>query len=115
MKIIKSDEAIKGANSDECKTTEYSFGDKNIDLGLATITGRYPEEGFCVNLISKELIYVLEGEGKLCFDEKIIDFQQGDAILIESNEKYYWESKYCKVSMTCSPAWSKEQHKLIKC
>lgn len=45
MQIIKSSDAIKGVNSDKCKTIEYSFGDKNIDLGLATITGRYPENG----------------------------------------------------------------------
>ena len=63
MKIIRSDEAVQCANSEKCKTIEYSFGDKDIDLGLATITGRYPEFGFCVNLISKELIYVLEGSG----------------------------------------------------
>ena len=34
MKIIKNNDAIKGSNSDECKTIEYSFGDKDIDLGL---------------------------------------------------------------------------------
>lgn len=45
MKIIKSNEAEIGANSEECKTIEYSFGDKDIDLGLAIITGRYPTGG----------------------------------------------------------------------
>lgn len=45
MQIIKSSDAINGVNSDKCKTLEYSFGDKDIDLGLATITGRYPENG----------------------------------------------------------------------
>lgn len=114
MKMIKGSDAIKGANSDKCKTLEYSFGDKDIDLGLATITGRYPEKGYCINLISKELIYVLEGSGKSCFEDKIIDFSEGDSILIDSNEKYYWEVSYCKVSMTCTPAWSEEQHKLIQ-
>lgn len=45
MKIIKENEAQKGANSEKCKTLEYSFGDKEIDLGTATITGRYPQGG----------------------------------------------------------------------
>lgn len=44
IKIIKSIEAVKSSNSDKCKTIEYSFGDKDIDLGLAIITGRYPEK-----------------------------------------------------------------------
>ena len=114
MKIIKSNEAIKGSNSDKCKTIEYSFGDKDIDLGLATITGRYPENGFCVNLISKELIYVLEGSGNLYFENRNIEFSEGDSILINNNEKYYWETDYCKVSMVCTPAWSVGQHKLIQ-
>lgn len=61
MEIIKYENAEKGANSDKCKTLEYSFKDKDIDLGIATITGRYPETGYCVNLKSKELIYVIEG------------------------------------------------------
>ena len=113
MKIIRSHEAVEGANSEKCKTMEYSFEDKDIDLGIAIITGRYPESGFCVNLISKELIYVLEGSGKLCFEDEIINFSKGDAILIENNKKYYWETDYCKVSMSCSPAWNPEQHKLV--
>lgn len=114
MKIIKNSEAEVGANSQKCKTIEYSFGDKDIDLGLATITGRYPEEGWGVNLVSKELIYVIEGQGEIYFENKKISFEKGDSILINNNEKYYWETKYCKVSMTCTPAWSKEQYKLIK-
>ena len=114
MKIIRKDEAIVGTNSDKCKTIEYSFGDKDIDIGVATITGRYPESGYCVNLVSKELVYILEGSGKLYFEDQTIDFSESDAILIENNKKYYWETNYCKVSMTCTPAWSPEQHKVVE-
>lgn len=114
MKIIKNNEAIKGANSDKCKTIEYSFGDEKIDLGLAEITGRYPDSGYCVNLVSKELIYVIEGYGTLYFENEIVNFQKGDSILINNNEKYYWDTQYCKISMTCTPAWSEEQHKLVQ-
>ncbi len=114
MKKINLEEAIKGQNSADCKTLEYSFSDNDIDLGIATITARYPEEGYCYNEISKELIYVLEGTGKIVFEDKEINFKQGDAILINPNEKYYWESKYCIVSMSCTPAWKAEQHKMTK-
>lgn len=57
---------------------------------------------------------MIEGSGKLHFEDKSVDFSKGDSILIDNNEKYYWEVEYCKVSMTCTPAWSKEQHKLIQ-
>jgi hypothetical protein len=26
----------------------------------------------------------------------------------------YFETEYCKISMACTPAWSKEQYKLVK-
>lgn len=111
---ISKDEAFIDSNSDNCKTIEYSFDDKDIDLGLAVITGRYPDKGYCVNVISKELIYVIEGSGVLCFENDQIPFKKGDSILIGNNEKYYWMSDYCKVSMTCTPAWTKEQHMIVE-
>ncbi len=114
MQIIKNNNARKSANSEKCKTLEYSFNDKDIDLGIATITGRYPEKGYCVNTISKELIYVLDGNGKLCFENNDVEFEKGDSILISSNEKYYWDSTFCVVTMACTPAWNEEQHKLVQ-
>lgn len=113
MQVIKKSNAIRGTNSDKCETLEYSFNDKDIDLGIATITGRYPESGYCVNIISKELIYVLDGKGKLYFENSCIEFEKGDSILINLNEKYYWDSTYCIISMACTPAWTSEQHKLV--
>lgn len=113
MQVIKLKDAFKSSNSSVCKTIEYSFGDKDLDLGTATITGRYPDTGFCVNTVSKELIYVLEGKGTLNFENESVQFEKGDSILIEPSEKYYWDSDYCVVSMSCTPAWSVEQHKVI--
>ena len=74
MKVIKYNNALKGKNSEKCKTLEYSFMDKDIDLGIATISGRYPDEGYGVNLVSKELIYVIEGSGTLNFEKEKIRF-----------------------------------------
>jgi hypothetical protein len=62
---------------------------------------------------------------RLCFDDKgaawclipfedeTITFSEGDAILIENNKKYYWKTDYCKVSMSCTPAWRPEQYRLV--
>lgn len=114
MELIKKNDATEGKNSDKCKYIEYAFSDKDLDLSISEITGKYPEEGYCVNTGCKELIYVLEGNGKIYFENEEISFSEGDSILIDKNEKYYWDSEYCKISMTCNPAWSPEQHKLIK-
>ena len=63
MKKIARNEAEPGQNSPVCKTIEYSFGDTELDLGIATITGRFPDHGYAMNEVCRELVYVLEGEG----------------------------------------------------
>ena len=114
MEVIKLDEAEIGQNKDKCKTLEYSFGDKDIDLGIATITGRFPDKGYAMNEVSKELIYVIEGKCTIYIENEIVNLAVGDSILINPKELYYWETDYCKVSMACTPAWSPSQHKIIE-
>lgn len=112
MKQIKLADTSTHKNSDLCIATEYDFKDKDIDFATAVINGRYPEKGYCVNMEVKELIFVIEGEGKLCKKGEEVSFKAGDAILIDKAEPYYWIAK-CKVGMACSPAWREDQHKLI--
>lgn len=113
MKIVKLHDTEIGQNNDVCKTIEYFFQDKDIDLGIATITGRFPDSGYALNLVSKELVYVLEGSGTIHFENKEISYTKGDAILILPNEKYYYETEYSVLTLSCTPAWSKEQHKIV--
>lgn len=56
MKIIKLEQAEKHENSEKCKVLEYGFNDKDIDCTTATIKGRYPDTGYCMNEECKELI-----------------------------------------------------------
>ena len=114
MKVIRKINSVAGSHSKFCKTREYSFGDIDMDLGVASIKGRYPEEGYCVNKKCKELVFVLEGTGVICFENEKVSFVKGDAILIDKGEKYYWDVSSCKVSMTCTPAWSPEQYQIVK-
>lgn len=114
MEIIKKTDSVKMSNSNVCEVSEYSFKNKNMDLGVATLTGRYPEKGYCVNSVSNELVYVLEGSGVVCFKDGAVDFSEGDSILIGSGEKYYWDTEYCKVALICAPAWSPEQYELAE-
>lgn len=41
-----------------------------------------------------------------------MNFKQGDVILIEKEELYFWEGN-CRIIMVCNPAWNKEQCKII--
>ena len=114
MKNITLEKAEVFDKNEICKTIEYSFQDKDLDLGIAIIKGRYPEKGYCMNEISKELIYILEGTGKIITNKKEISFKEGDAIFINPKEKYYWDTTYCKASMSCTPAWSPNQYKVVE-
>lgn len=113
MKVIKYEEADKISNSDVCNIQEYSFSDKDIDLGVATITGRYPESGYCKNNVCKELVHVLDGNGKIIFANEELVFKKGDSILIDKGEKYYWDTSYTVVALACTPAFTSEQHELL--
>lgn len=113
MKKVSLNETEQFNNSDLCIATEYNFADKDIDVATAVINGRYPDDGFCVNTMVKEMIFVIEGSGTIFSENERISFQAGDAILIEKNKKYYWDA-HCKVAMSCTPAWYPEQHKFVK-
>lgn len=92
MKIVKYKDAVKFSNSDKCIGLEYPMDDKDINFSTATITGRYPETGYCTNEVCKELIYVVEGSGTLNKKDEVIEFSK---------------------VMPCTPAWYPEQHKLV--
>lgn len=113
MRIIKKEDAELFNNSPVCDVVEYSFGDCDLDLGVSTIKGRYPDKGFSLNEKSKMIVYVVEGKGKLYLEDDMIYFEVGDTILINAGEKYYWDSDYCVLSIVSNPAWSALQYKQI--
>ncbi len=114
MKIVKYEQAQELKNSNTSKLLEYSIelNDKDIDFCINTIDGRYPEKGYCTNEECKEICYILEGNGTINKQKETIAFKQGDVILIEKEEIYYWNGN-CKIIMICTPAWYKEQCKLL--
>ena len=77
------------------------------------LSGRFPDEGYCVNEECKELIYVIEGNGTLNKKDEKIEFSKGDIVLIDKGELYYWDA-HCTIAMPCTPAWYPEQHKYVK-
>lgn len=113
MRVIKREDAEVFNNSPVCSVVEYSFGDSDLDLGLSTIEGRYPEKGFAINEKSKMIIYVVDGKGRLYVLDDMIYFEKGDTILINAGEKYYWDSEYCVISIVSNPAWSALQYKVV--
>lgn len=112
MKIIQKDQTEKFKNSENCIAIEYPLGDKDINGTIIELTGRYPSKGRVVNLKCKELAYVIKGSGRVVVEDEEINLKEGDLILIEPGEKYFWDGNLT-MFVSCSPAWSSEQHKEV--
>ena len=59
------------------------------------------------------MAHVLSGSGKLVVDGKTYNLKQDDVVLIDMNEKYYWEGNM-RLGVPCAPAWHPEHHIEIK-
>ena len=96
------------------KVFEYNLCYKDIDWCIAEVSGRFPDKGWVMNTVCKEMVYIISGSGKIVIDGKgETHFETGDVVLVEPNEKYYWVAK-AKLGITCSPTWYPEQHKTVE-
>jgi len=113
MKIIKKHQAHKFKNNDKCIALEYPLESNDINGAVIELTGRYPGKGRVVNLECKELVYIIGGSGKLVVEEVETGLEQGDSVLIETGEKYFFDGNLT-MFMSCTPAWFPEQHKEVE-
>ena len=113
MKVVYKNQAKEFKNSDVCTAIEYPMEDKDINGAVIELTGRYPDKGRAVNLKCKELAYVIKGAGRAVVEDEEIKLQEGDLILIEPGEKFFWEGNMT-MFMPCTPAWYPEQHKEVE-
>ena len=88
---------------------EYVMSEHALSGSTATIDGRYPEVGYATNIISKEIAYVLDGEGIIGTNGKETHIEIGDCIFIDANEKFYWNGAMI-LFIVCTPAFKPEQH-----
>jgi mannose-6-phosphate isomerase-like protein (cupin superfamily) len=109
MEHVKYESATVHANSSHCKVYEYPMRNSEMNIGLAEITHRYPDEGYAVNHKCSEMGYVLRGSGKLVTEKGEAVLGSGDVVYIPHGEKYYWEGNMTVV-LPCTPAWYPEQH-----
>ncbi|PIS14017.1 hypothetical protein COT65_01115 [Candidatus Shapirobacteria bacterium CG09_land_8_20_14_0_10_47_13] len=113
MKEIHREDAHKFQNSPVCAAFEYPLGDRDINGAVIELTGRYPDKGRVVNLRCKELAYIVQGSGKLVVEGKEVELKQGDLVLVEPGERYFWDGKMT-MFVPCAPAWTPEQHREVE-
>ena len=113
MEIVYKQDTKEFKNDTNCLAIEYPMKNKNINGSIIKISGRYPEKGLVLNEVCQELVYVTEGNGKIVVNGQHYELEQGDSILVESGEKYYWEG-FFTLFIASTPAWYLGQHKIIK-
>jgi mannose-6-phosphate isomerase class I len=113
MELIRNEDAPRFKNSPGCIATEYNFkNENNFNIASIDLDGRYPEQGYALNTISRELIYVKKGDGILVAGNKNVAINPGDTALIKPNEKYYLEGTM-ELIISSSPAWHPGQYQNI--
>ncbi|CDZ76138.1 Cupin domain protein [Legionella massiliensis] len=112
MKVAFKNQAKEKANSNSCSVIEYPLNDPMLDIAIAAISGRYPENGRAVNQECQELAYVKAGEGKIVINGEEIPLTVGDSIIIDAGEPYYWEGSL-ELILSCRPAWTAAQHQQV--
>lgn len=109
MKIVKKAETKTNKNSDTCVAIEYPLKDNDINGAVIELDGRYPEKGRVANLKCKELAFIIEGSGRVVVEGKEEKVGEGDLILIEPGEKFFWEGNLT-MFVPCIPPWSRDQY-----
>lgn len=91
---------------------EYRMRDAAISGANVIVYGRYPKEGYAVNLISTELALVISGSGYIGSANEKIPIVIGDCIRIKPKEKFYWDG-HMALFIANAPAWKAKQHKIV--
>ncbi len=112
MEYVKYEAALKHENSPNCTVYEYPMQNSELNIGVAEITHRYPEQGYALNHHCSEMGYVLKGSGKLVTETTTVELAIGDAVYIPRGEKFYWEGTLTLL-LPATPAWYPEQHENI--
>ncbi len=112
MKYIAKSNAVRFENSKSCNVYEYDFDTDVIDTARVCISGRYPEGGYAKNTICSEVAYVLSGTGEICIDCSVQVLNEGDTILINPNQKFFWDGNI-ELLITCTPKWDSKQYEVF--
>ncbi|MCH9632502.1 MAG: hypothetical protein S4CHLAM6_08380 [Chlamydiae bacterium] len=111
--LIRKKDRVTHDQSSECVVYEYPFEDTDINVAFVEVKGRYPSSGYVSNEIVKEILFINSGEGKVVVEDDEYEIHKGDMFLIHPNQKYFLEGDF-EAIISCSPAWSPEQHKHLE-
>lgn len=113
MQIVKQKQTHWTETAPSTTVEEYRMREQGISGATAIISGRYPVKGYAANMISKELVLVISGNGVIGTKRKRVPIVLGDCILIKPKEKYYWDG-HMALFIASAPTWKANQHRVVK-
>ncbi len=113
MIVVKNSQKQKFAPTKSCRVFEYDTEDKKLGGGVAVIKGRYPDEGYVVNLKVKQIAYVMSGKGFIVMPGKKRALAAGDMIFIDAKEKFAWLGNM-KLFLSNAPRFDSKQYRQTK-
>lgn len=112
MKIVPSSQANNVQVAKSTTIWEYFMDDAALSGAVAQINGRYPEEGFAVNTVSKELAFVIAGDGYVLSPSAKHTITIGDAIFVDKGEHFAWQGNIT-IFMVTAPRFDPRQHNIV--
>jgi mannose-6-phosphate isomerase-like protein (cupin superfamily) len=112
--LIKKEQSQKFTIAGGTKGRIYPSSPEN-DFTVAEVKmeGVYPEKGYSINDVSKESLFLLEGNLKVEIEGEFSNLNPGDLIIVYPGKKYRIEGKG-KVIDLITPAWEKNKNQIIK-
>ena len=112
MEHVAYKDTVRHANSPRCTVYEYPMKNSEMNIAVAEILQRYPDQGYVMNCECDEMGYILKGSGKLITETQITTLSVGDVVYIPHGEKYYFDGNLT-IILPCAPAWYPQPHKTI--
>ena len=113
--LLKKEIATKFENSKTCSVFSYEdYQKEDLSLATAIINGRYPEKDRVLNSESKEIYYVISGDGIIYSEKGEFKIKKGDFYVFEKSEKYYVKGNDLHLSILNIPKFTVEQHHNVK-
>lgn len=114
MTIIQSSQAKKIQATPTTAIWEFIMEDKTISGAITQINSRYPEAGFAVNEVCKEIAFVLSGSGYIIIPTTKRLIGVGDLVFLDKGESFAWETKGAlTLFMATTPKFDPKQHKIV--
>ena len=90
-----------------------SSPDGDFTVARVSMDGKYPQNGFSVNDVCKETLFLLEGKLEVQIEDEMFKMEEGDLLTVEPNKKYKIKGRGQAIDII-TPAWEKNKNRIVE-